>query len=84
MISTIYLVKIQKPVTYVYVQCTLPIFYSQVYSKIKSMASNKSAYCLQDIEDEAVKILPRNALGYYQSGADKMVTLRANRSAFLK
>ena len=48
------------------------------------MASNKSAYCLQDIEDEAVKILPRNALGYYQSGADKMVTLRANRSAFLK
>ena len=48
------------------------------------MASHKSAYCLQDIEDEAVKILPRNALGYYQSGADKMVTLRANRSAFLK
>ena len=48
------------------------------------MASTKSAYCLQDIEDEAVKILPRNALGYYQSGADKMVTLRANRSAFLK
>ena len=46
--------------------------------------ASKSAYCLKEIEEEAIKILPRNALGYYQSGADHMVTLKANRSSFLK
>lgn len=40
--------------------------------------------CLQDIEDYAVKTLPRNALDYYRSGADQMQTLGENRTAFEK
>ena len=40
--------------------------------------------CLQDIEDHALKVLPRNALDYYRSGADKMQTLKDNKSAFEK
>ena len=40
--------------------------------------------CLQDIEDIAMKILPRNALDYYQSGANHMKSLKENRTAFEK
>ena len=45
------------------------------------MAENKVA-CLEDIEKLAFQILPRNALGYYSSGADRMLTLKDNRKAF--
>ena len=46
-------------------------------------SSSKDKFaCLQDIEDEAVKILPKSALGYYKSGADQMQTLEDNRKAF--
>lgn len=45
-------------------------------------AESNSVTCLQDIEDFALKTLPRNALDYYKSGADHMVTLRENRNAF--
>ena len=40
--------------------------------------------CLQDLEDHALKVLPRNALDYYRSGADQMQTLQDNKSAFQK
>ena len=40
--------------------------------------------CLQDIEDIALKTLPRNALDYYRSGANHMSTLRENQAAFQK
>ena len=40
--------------------------------------------CLQDLEDHAMKVLPRNALDYYRSGADQMQTLVENKSAFKK
>ena len=40
--------------------------------------------CLKDIEDIAVKKLPKNALGYYRSGSDEMQTLRDNYSAFTR
>ena len=43
-----------------------------------------SIACLQDIEDLAMKVLPRNALDYYRSGADQMQTLKENKSAFQK
>jgi (S)-2-hydroxy-acid oxidase len=43
-----------------------------------------SVVCLQDIEDFALKVLPRNALDYYRSGADQMQTLADNKSAFQK
>lgn len=45
------------------------------------MAANNVA-CLQDIEDFALDVLPKNALDYYKSGADQMVTLKENRAAF--
>jgi (S)-2-hydroxy-acid oxidase len=45
------------------------------------MATNSIA-CLQDIEEIALKTLPRNALDYYRSGADQMTTLKDNRNAF--
>lgn len=48
------------------------------------MASNNVITCLEDIESEAFKILPRNALDYYRSGANQMISLRENRTAFQK
>ena len=38
--------------------------------------------CLQDIEDIAVKKLPKNALDYYRSGADGQQTLQENPTDF--
>ena len=38
--------------------------------------------CLQDIEDIAIKKLPKNALDYYRSGAEGMQTLQDNSTAF--
>ena len=38
--------------------------------------------CLQDIEDIAIKKLPKNALDYYRSGSDSMQTLQDNYTAF--
>ena len=40
------------------------------------------AVCLQDIEDAAHKVLPKNALDYYKSGAEQQSTLHDNRRAF--
>jgi len=40
--------------------------------------------CLQDIEEIAIKSLPRNALDYYRSGANHMSTLKENKTAFQK
>ena len=37
---------------------------------------------LHDIEAAAAKVLPRNALDYFRSGAEDMVTLKDNREAF--
>ena len=48
------------------------------------MSSNSVISCLDDIENEAFKILPRNALDYYRSGANQMISLRENRTAFQK
>ncbi len=38
--------------------------------------------CVADVERHAHSVLPRNALDYYRSGADHMVTLRDNEAAF--
>ena len=40
--------------------------------------------CLQDIEEIALKSLPRNAVDYYRSGANHMSTLKENQTAFQK
>ena len=48
------------------------------------MAESSTISCLQDIEDCASKILPKNALDYYKCGADQMHTLKENRNAFQK
>ena len=37
--------------------------------------------CVDDFEREAYKILPRNALDYYRSGADEEQTLGVNKEA---
>lgn len=39
---------------------------------------------VNDFEKEAGKILPRNPWEYYQSGAEKELTLKLNESAFDK
>ena len=63
-------------------------FYRQVVvltvSGPKKVFEMSSIACLQDIEDLAMKVLPRNALDYYRSGADQMQTLKENKSAFQK
>jgi (S)-2-hydroxy-acid oxidase len=46
------------------------------------MAGNSNIACLQDIEEIAMKTLPRNALDFYRSGANQMTTLKDNRNAF--
>ena len=46
------------------------------------MAPTTDPVCLQDIETIAHSVLPKNALDYYRSGADKMTTLEDNRRAF--
>ncbi|XP_030767950.1 hydroxyacid oxidase 1 [Sitophilus oryzae] len=38
--------------------------------------------CVKDFEDYAYKVLPRNALDYYRSGAGREETLKENRRAF--
>ena len=53
-------------------------------SSSAAAALNRNVACLQDIEDFAHQVLPRNALDYYRSGADQMVTLKDNRRAFQK
>eukprot|EP00588_Corethron_pennatum_P015674 CAMPEP_0194275444 /NCGR_PEP_ID=MMETSP0169-20130528/8273_1 /TAXON_ID=218684 /ORGANISM="Corethron pennatum, Strain L29A3" /LENGTH=375 /DNA_ID=CAMNT_0039018905 /DNA_START=146 /DNA_END=1273 /DNA_ORIENTATION=+ len=45
---------------------------------------NRDVACLQDIEDYAHAVLPRNALDYYRSGADQMLSLQDNRDAFAR
>ena len=39
---------------------------------------------MEDIETIAVKVLPKNALDYFRSGADDMVTLKDNKNAFVR
>jgi (S)-2-hydroxy-acid oxidase len=38
--------------------------------------------CIDDFEKEAFRVLDRNALSYYKSGADDELTLAENRKAF--
>lgn len=40
--------------------------------------------CVKDFEDHAYKLLPRNTLDYYRSGAGRQETLENNRKAFSK
>ncbi|XP_066260714.1 2-Hydroxyacid oxidase 1 [Euwallacea similis] len=40
--------------------------------------------CVKDFEDLAYKLLPRNTLDYYRSGAGRQETLANNRNAFSK
>lgn len=40
--------------------------------------------CVKDFEERAFKILPKNALDYYKSGAGKEESLRNNRKAFTR
>lgn len=40
--------------------------------------------CVRDFEEHAYKVLPRNALDYYRSGAGRQETLENNRTAFSK
>lgn len=40
--------------------------------------------CIDDYEKEAFKKLPKEALGYYSSGADEEITLRSNVESFKK
>ena len=46
------------------------------------MPSASALISLQDYEDQAFKILPRNALDYYRSGAGDETTLARNRTDF--
>eukprot|EP00095_Tigriopus_kingsejongensis_P000169 maker-scaffold487_size158652-snap-gene-0.44 protein:Tk00169 transcript:maker-scaffold487_size158652-snap-gene-0.44-mRNA-1 annotation:"e3 ubiquitin-protein ligase rfwd2-like" len=50
--------------------------------KMSTMESGTTMACLDDIEAHAHKVLPRNALDYYRSGADQMQTLHDNQKAF--
>ena len=47
-----------------------------------SEENSNSFVCLLDIEKFAHKVLDRNALDYYRSGADHMHSLRDNVNAF--
>lgn len=38
--------------------------------------------CVKDFENHAFKVLPKNALDYYKSGAGAENTLELNKSAF--
>lgn len=40
--------------------------------------------CVKDFEERAYKVLPKNALDYYRSGAGRQETLENNRTAFSK
>lgn len=40
--------------------------------------------CVKDFEDYAQNVLPKNAWGYYKSGAGSEQTLSLNRTAFSK
>lgn len=42
---------------------------------------SSSLVCVQDYEEQATKILPRNALDYYRSGATQEITLQENKDA---
>ena len=49
------------------------------------MANSTDAIaCLEDIEKFGVKVLPKLALDFYESGSDQMATLRENVTAFNK
>ncbi|XP_070000343.1 uncharacterized protein Hao isoform X2 [Penaeus vannamei] len=47
----------------------------------KKSAMSSSLVCVQDYEEQATKILPRNALDYYRSGATREITLQENKDA---
>lgn len=38
--------------------------------------------CIQDFEEAACKLLDKNTLNYYKSGADDELTLQDNKEAF--
>lgn len=38
--------------------------------------------CVPDFEEAAVKLLDKNTLNYYKSGADDEITLKDNKDAF--
>lgn len=52
------------------------------------MAANfvtmKNFVCVEDFEKEAFKVLPKNALDYYKSGAGQEKSLVNNKKAFAR
>ncbi len=48
------------------------------------MADSNEIACLQDIEDIAVQRLDKNALDFYRTEPDQMVTLKDNITSFQK
>ncbi|GLG93436.1 Hydroxyacid oxidase 1-like Protein [Gryllus bimaculatus] len=46
------------------------------------MSADSKLVCVQDFEDYARSILPKNALDYYQSGSGEEYGLKLNRDAF--
>ena len=67
-----------------YIEYYLALIFDDKILSILKMAESSTISCLQDIEDYASKILPKNALDYYKCGADQMHTLKENRNAFQK
>ena len=51
-------------------------------TKFSILKMDKGIVSLDDLESVAVKVLPKNALDYFRSGAEDMVTLKDNREAF--
>ena len=72
--------KKHKPITEQLV--LLPLKASSVGIAFGCKKKMSKAVCLQDIEDAAHKVLPKNALDYYKSGAEQQSTLHDNRRAF--
>lgn len=46
------------------------------------MSNDIKIVCLQDYEENAIKVLPPFVLDYYKGGADQEQTLRDNHEAF--
>lgn len=48
------------------------------------LSQNKKLLCLNDIENEALKQLPKRYGDYYKGGADDEITLRRNLESYKK
>ena len=60
------------------------ITWRKIVASLWIIMTETNVTCLQDIEEIAIKSLPRNALDYYRSGANHMSTLKENKTAFQK